>query len=102
VHFNITPVNGAPTAVSDTLPNIAEDSGPQTIPFATLTANDLKGPANESGQTLIVKTVGNAVGGTVSIVDGNVLFTTAADTTARRVSNTQLKTTAPPMAWLIH
>jgi uncharacterized repeat protein (TIGR01451 family) len=78
-HFNITEVNDAPAAINDTLPNIAEDSGPQTIPFATLTGNDSKGPANESGQTLIVKTVGNAVGGTVSIAGGNVLFTPTAD-----------------------
>jgi hypothetical protein len=79
VHFNITEVNDAPAAVNDTLTNVAEDSGPRTIPFATLTGNDSKGPANESGQTLIVKTVGNAVGGTVSIGGGNVLFTPTAD-----------------------
>jgi uncharacterized repeat protein (TIGR01451 family) len=75
VHFNITEVNDVPTAVNDTLPSIPEDSGPQTIPFSTLTANDLKGPANESSQTLIVKTVSNPVGGTVSIVAGDVVFT---------------------------
>jgi hypothetical protein len=74
-HFNITEVNDAPTAVNDTLPPIVEDSGPQTIPFSTLTANDSKGPANESSQTLAVKTVGNPVGGTVSIVAGDVVFT---------------------------
>ena len=61
--FNITEVNDAPTAVNDTLSNVAEDSGPRAIPFATLTGNDSKGPANESGQTLIVKTVSNPVGG---------------------------------------
>jgi len=79
VSFTIWEVNDAPTAVNDTLSSVAEDSGPRTIPFATLTANDLKGPANESGQTLIVKTVSNAVGGTVSIVGGNVLFTPTAN-----------------------
>jgi hypothetical protein len=77
VHFNITEVNDAPTAVNDTLPSTV-DSVPQTIPFATLTANDSKGPANESGQTLIVKTVSNAVGCTVSISAGNVVFTPTA------------------------
>ena len=77
--FHITEVNDAPTAANDTLSNVAEDSGPRTIPFSTLSANDSTGPANESGQTLIVKTVGNAVGGTVSIVGGNVLFTPAAN-----------------------
>ena len=79
VHFVITEVNDAPTAVGDTLSSVAEDSGPRTIPFATLTGNDSTGPANESGQTLIVKTVSNPVGGTVSIVGGNVLFTPTAD-----------------------
>jgi uncharacterized repeat protein (TIGR01451 family) len=78
-HFNITEVNDAPTAVNDTLTNVAEDSGQRTIPFSTLTANDLKGPANESSQTLTVKTVGNPVGGTVSIVAGNVVFTPTAN-----------------------
>src|SRR2546428_2023013 len=79
VHFVITEVNDAPTAVGDTVSSVAEDSGPRTIPFATLTANDSPGPANESGQTLVVKTVSNAVGGTVSILGGNVVFTPTAD-----------------------
>src|SRR5258706_257766 len=83
VSFTVTEVNDAPTAVGETISNLAEDSGQQAIPFATLTANDSKGPANESGQTLIVKTVSNPVGGTVSISDGNVLFTTAADDNGR-------------------
>jgi uncharacterized repeat protein (TIGR01451 family) len=78
-HFNITEVNDVPVAVNDTLPGIVEDSGPQTIPFSTLTNNDSKGPANESSQTLIVKTVSNPVGGTVSIVGGNVVFTPTAN-----------------------
>ena len=77
--FTITEVNDAPTAVNDSLASVAEDSGPRTIPFSTLTANDSKGPANESGQSLVVKTVSNAVGGTVSIVGGNVVFAPAAD-----------------------
>ena len=79
VSFTITEVNDAPTSVNDTLASVAEDSGQRTIPFSTLTANDSKGPANESGQTLIVKTVSNPVGGTVSILGGNVLFTPTAD-----------------------
>jgi hypothetical protein len=78
-HFNITQVNDAPTAVNDILPNFVEDSGPQTIPFDTLTVNDSKGPANENGQTLIVKTVGNPIGGTISIVAGDVVFTPTAN-----------------------
>jgi hypothetical protein len=78
VHFNITEVNDAPTAVNDTLAN-AEYSRQRTISFADLTGNDTKGPVNESGQTLIVKTVTNAVGGTVSIVSGDVLFALTAN-----------------------
>jgi len=79
VNFTITEVNDAPSAVSETISNVTVNSGPRTIPFTLLTANDSKGPANESGQTLIVKTVGNAVGGTVSIQGVNVIFTPTAD-----------------------
>jgi hypothetical protein len=79
VSFNITSVNDSPAAVNDSLSNVAEDSGQRTITFATLTGNDSKGPANEVGQTILVKTVGNAVGGTVSILGSNILFTPAAD-----------------------
>jgi hypothetical protein len=46
VSFSITEINNAPTALGDTLTNVAEDSGPRTIPFAALTANDAAGPAN--------------------------------------------------------
>jgi CSLREA domain-containing protein len=77
--FTLTEVNDTPTAVNDTLGSVAEDSGPRTIMFADLTVNDSKGPANESGQILTVKTVGNPVGGTVSIVAGKVEFTPTAD-----------------------
>src|SRR5258706_458464 len=79
VSFTITEVNDAPAAANDELADVTEDSGDRTIPFAVLTANDSKGAANESGQTLIVKTVGNAVGGEVSIVGGNVIFTPTAN-----------------------
>jgi hypothetical protein len=76
--FTVTEQNDEPISNSETLAPALEDAGTLTIPFVALTGNDLKGPADESGQTLIVKTVGNAVGGTVSIVGGNVLFKTAA------------------------
>jgi hypothetical protein len=79
VSFNITQVNDSPAVVNDSLSNVAENSGQRTIPFTTLTGNDSKGPANEVSQTLLVKTVGNAVGGTVSILGSNILFTPAAD-----------------------
>jgi CSLREA domain-containing protein len=79
--FTVTEVNDAPTAVNDTLSNVAEDSGQRAVAFSTLTANDNKGPANESGQTLIVTTVSNPVGGTVVLDTPNsqVLFTPAAN-----------------------
>ncbi|HEX8772070.1 MAG TPA: tandem-95 repeat protein [Pyrinomonadaceae bacterium] len=77
--ITVTEVNDAPVANADALSSVGEDSGLRTIPFATLTGNDSTGPANESAQTLIVKTVGLPVGGTVSISGGNVLFTPTAD-----------------------
>jgi hypothetical protein len=74
VNFSITEVNDAPAGADNVLPNIAEDSGTRTIAFAALLANDSKGPANESGQTLAITNVSAAVGGTVSIVGSEVLF----------------------------
>jgi hypothetical protein len=79
VSFTITAVNDAPTAVNDGLPNIPEDSGPRLILGSTLAANDIKGPADENGQTLIVKTVSNPEGGTVAIAAGDVVFTPTAN-----------------------
>ncbi|MDY3555463.1 Ig-like domain-containing protein, partial [Gemmata sp. JC717] len=79
VGITVTEVNDAPTAADDTLPSVAEDSGPLTIPFGALTGNDSQGPANESAQSLTVTAVGNAVGGSVAIVGGTVVFTPAAN-----------------------
>ena len=62
VTFTITEVNDAPTGVDDSLSSSAEDTV-RTISFASLLSNDLKGPANESNQTLTIINVGNAVGG---------------------------------------
>ena len=76
VTFTVTQVNDAPTANDDALtPAINEDSGARVIPFATLTANDNAGPANEFGQSLVVSAVSNPSGGTVSIIGGDVVFT---------------------------
>ena len=72
-------VNDPPVARADTLSDIAEDSGPRTIAFAALTANDLTGPAGEAAQTLAVTGVANPQGGTVAIVGGQVVFTPAAN-----------------------
>jgi large repetitive protein len=79
VNVTVTEVNDAPVAVDDSLSSIAEDSGVRTIPFATLTGNDSAGPANESGQSLTIIAVGNAVGGTVQISGTDVLFTPTAN-----------------------
>jgi hypothetical protein len=79
VSFTVTEVNDAPVPANDTLTNVAEDTGLRVIPFTDLTGNDSKGPANENGQTLIVKTVTNPVGGTVQINGTNVEFTPTAN-----------------------
>ena len=71
----IVVVNDAPIARDDTLSAIGENAAPRTISFASLLANDLAGPANESGQTLTLISVGNAVGGTLGIVGTDVIFT---------------------------
>lgn len=71
----ITPVNDAPVAQNDLLSDVTEDSGARTISFASLLANDLAGPANEAAQSFNITGVSNAVGGTVSIVGTDVIFT---------------------------
>ena len=75
VSFTITEVNDAPTGVNDSLSPIGEDSTVRTIPFATLLGNDSKGPDNESGQTLTITGVSDAVGGTVEIIGTDLKFT---------------------------
>ena len=77
--FTVTEVNDAPTANDNALTAIDEDSGTRTIPFTTMLANDSTGQANESGQSLTITAVGNAVGGTVEIVGSDVLFHSTAD-----------------------
>ena len=77
--LTVTEVNDAPTGTNDSLSTIAEDSGARTNSVASLLANDSQGPANESGQTLTMINVGSAVGGTVSLVGTNVVFTPTAD-----------------------
>jgi hypothetical protein len=79
VNVTVIPVNDPPVANGDALTSIAEDSGVRTIPFADLLANDSPGPADEAGQTLTVISVSNPVGGTVSILATNVLFTPTAN-----------------------
>src|SRR5206468_3584810 len=76
--FTITEIGRAPCRERDNLANSPEDTQ-VTISFATLLANDSKGPANESGQNLTITAVGNAVGGSVSISGTDVIFTPTAD-----------------------
>ncbi len=75
----ISEVNDSTTANDNSLSSIAEDSGNRTISFGSLTGNDSTGPANESGQTLTIISVGNAVGGTVSISGTDVIFSPTAE-----------------------
>ncbi|MGZ8218484.1 SdiA-regulated domain-containing protein [Methylomagnum sp.] len=77
----IAPVNDAPVAVDDSLSAVEAGSGNRVISFASLLANDLPGPANESGQSLTIVAVGNAVGGTVGLSGTDVIFTPAPGTT---------------------
>ena len=78
VNVTVTEVNDTPTAVDDAISNIAEDSGVRTITAATLTGNDSAGPL-ETAQTLTIISAGSAVGGSVSVVSGNVVFTPTAN-----------------------
>ena len=73
VSFTITAVNDAPVAVDDSLTSIAEDSGDRTISFASLTANDTD--VDNTNSELTITGVSNPVGGTVSIVGTEVIFT---------------------------
>lgn len=66
-------VNDAPVLGGDSF-GTAEDT-PLLIPVGNLLAND----SDVEGNPLTVSSVGNAVGGTVSIAGGNVTFTPAAN-----------------------
>ncbi len=75
----VTEVNDEPTATYDTLSSVTEDSGTRIISFASLTANDSNGPANESGQSLAITALSNIVGGTAVINGTNVEFSPTAN-----------------------
>ena len=77
VQFTITDVNDPPTAQADTLPSMVEDFGVMTIPVAALLANDTPGPANESAQTVVILSVSNATGGSVTLSATNIVFSSA-------------------------
>lgn len=65
--ITVTEVNDVPVPTDDAASDIAEDSGLYSIPTSSLLANDTKGPANESGQTLKVLSVANPAGGTIQL-----------------------------------
>jgi len=75
VNLTVREVNDVPTGTNDVLSNVLANSGTRTNSIAALVANDAKGPANESAQTLTITNVGSTMGGTVSIAGANVLFT---------------------------
>ncbi len=79
VSVTVTAVNDAPVAVDDALTS-AEDVA-TIITGATLTGNDSKGPANESGQSLTVIAVSatSSQGGTVTLVANTVTYTPPAN-----------------------
>lgn len=76
VTMTVTAVNDAPTASVDTV--TAFKGVPLTINATTLLTNDSPGPANESTQQLTVTTVSGATNGTVSLANGQIVFTPAA------------------------
>jgi VCBS repeat-containing protein len=75
VTVSVNPIADAPVANDDSA--TTEEGTPLTIPASSLLAND----TDADGDTLSVIAVGGASGGTVSLVDGNVVFTPEADFT---------------------
>ena len=67
----VSEVNDAPTAVADAYPML--EDGTLTLKTAQLLSNDLKGPANESGQNLVFVSLGTTpVNCTVSLYLGTI------------------------------
>jgi VCBS repeat-containing protein len=79
VSVTVTEANDPPTAVADA--KATDEDTALTFPASDLLANDSKGPANESGQTLSVVSVDSPANGTVVLSAGNVTFTPAANYT---------------------
>ncbi|TMH33424.1 MAG: tandem-95 repeat protein, partial [Betaproteobacteria bacterium] len=74
ITVNVTPVNDAPLAVSDSGLVINEDQ-PLVLAPATLLAND----TDIDGDSLVISSVQGAVNGSVALVSGNVVFTPSAN-----------------------
>jgi large repetitive protein len=78
VSITVNAVNDAPVAVDDTA--TTDEDTPVDIAANELLANDSTGPANESGQTLTIKSVSNGQHGQATLNnDGSVTFTPDAD-----------------------
>jgi len=75
VSISVMAVNDPPVAANDT--KSASQDTTLNFPGADLTANDLAGPANESGQTLTVAGVNATANthGTVALSGGMVIYT---------------------------
>jgi hypothetical protein len=83
VVVNLAQVNDAPVAANDILRSTAEDTALH-ISFASLLGNDTDTDSNNSqwggtNDVLTVTLVGNAVNGTVALVNGEVVFTPEAN-----------------------
>jgi endonuclease G len=79
VAVNVTAANDPPVAANDA--KSTTQDRPLNFPASDLTANDITGPANETGQTLTVTGV-NATAdthGTVALSDGIVIYSPAAN-----------------------
>ena len=76
VSIMVGTVNDAPVATNDTMST--NENTPLVFATGQLLGNDAPGPANESGQTLTVTAVDQAVNGQVSLGEnGNIIFTPA-------------------------
>jgi VCBS repeat-containing protein len=73
VSITVAPVNDAPVARNDTA--VTDEDVALTIPAADLLAND----TDVDGDSLTITGVGKPINGTVTLVDGNPVFTPAAD-----------------------
>ena len=73
VSFTISEANDAPTAGNDAAST--PHNTPLVLSASSLLSSDSAGPANESTQSLTIVSVGNAVGGSVSLTAGTITFT---------------------------
>jgi hypothetical protein len=69
VVLDITPVNDAPVVTGEILSTVYHGTGALILPFNSLPAND----SDIEQETLDISAVGNAVGGTVQILAGQVV-----------------------------